>query len=110
LAEFLGKKEAYLTLGTFMQQKRDYFQQLMSQTLLDPLPSHGSYFQLYRYNRLSEENERDFAIRVTKEYGVAAIPVSAFYQDGINNQVLRFCFAKKRETLEIAVERLSKIR
>jgi methionine aminotransferase len=110
LASFLKNKEAYLSLGAFMQQKRDYFQQLMQQTKFIPLQSNGSYFQLYQYDNISNESEKDFAIRITKKYGVATIPVSAFYQSGTDNKVVRFCFAKKNETLELAVERLSKIK
>jgi methionine aminotransferase len=110
LATFLKNKESYLSLGIFMQQKRDYFQQLMQQTKFTPLQSHGSYFQLYQYDCISNESEKDFAIRITKEYGVATIPVSAFYQSGTDNKVVRFCFSKKNETLELAVERLMKIK
>lgn len=109
LAEFLKDKTTYLSLGAFLQQKRDYFGQLMADTKFTPLPSYGSYFQLYKYDRISDEPDRDFAIRITKEYGVASIPVSAFYQDGKDDHVVRFCFAKKTETLEKAVERLVKI-
>jgi methionine aminotransferase len=107
LATFLQHRNHYLELGSFLQQKRDYFQNLMQQTRLQPLPSHGSYFQIYSYNHISEESEKDFAIRLTKEYGVATIPVSAFYQSEINHQVLRFCFSKKESTVEAAVERLT---
>ena len=110
LAEFLKDKESYLSLGAFIQEKRDYFAKLMSGTKFSPLPSHGSYFQLYRYDRISDEPDRDFAIRVTKEYRVASIPVSAFYQSGKDDRVVRFCFAKKAETLEKAAERLQKIK
>jgi methionine aminotransferase len=109
LASFLRNKESYQSLGTFMQKKRDYFQKLMEQTKFRALQSHGSYFQLFQYDQISMESEKDFAIRITKEYGVAAIPVSAFYQSGTDNKVVRFCFAKKKETLEMAVERLLKI-
>jgi len=110
LAEFLKHKESYRSLPAFMQAKRDYFQQLMKETAFDPLPSHGSYFQLYSYRRISDEADKDIAIRITKEYGVASIPVSAFYKSGTDNKVLRFCFAKKEETLEKAVERLRMVR
>jgi methionine aminotransferase len=106
LATFLQQRNHYLELGNFLQQKRDYFQNLMQQTRLQPLPSHGSYFQIYSYSHISEESEKDFAIRLTKEYGVATIPVSAFYQSEVNHQVLRFCFSKKESTLKAAVERL----
>src|ERR1700761_1015868 len=109
LARFLADRESYLSLSAFVQQKRDYFGRLMQQTKFTPLPSYGSYFQLYRYDRISDEGDKDFAIRITKEYGVASIPVSAFYQSGKDDRVVRFCFAKKAETLEKAAERLRKI-
>jgi methionine aminotransferase len=109
LSQFLVKRENYLELGSHLQKKRDYFQQQMQQTKLKPLPSYGSYFQLYSYKDLSEESEREFAIRLTKENGVATIPVSAFYSSEKNNQVLRFCFSKKEVTLDSAVERLIKL-
>ena len=109
LSDFLPNKEFYLSLGTFMQKKRDYFQTLMSGTRFTPIDSYGSYFQCYRYDRISNEKDSDFAIRITKEYRVATIPVSAFYKSGKDDNVVRFCFAKKNETLELAVERLSKI-
>jgi methionine aminotransferase len=106
LATFLKQKENYLELGSFLQQKRDFFRNLMSQTKFEALPSHGSYFQVYSYKKISSESEKDIAIRLTKERGVTTIPVSAFYTDGTNNQVLRFCFAKKNATLEQAAEKL----
>ena len=106
LADFLKKSENYLQLGSFLQQKRDYFQTLMKQTRFNPLPSHGSYFQLYSYADISDESENEFAIRLTKERKVVTIPVSAFYKNGTDNKVVRFCFAKKEETLLDAVDRL----
>jgi methionine transaminase len=109
LARYLTDKESYLGLSAFVQQKRDYFGTLMAQTKFTPLPSYGSYFQLYKYDRISDESDKDFAIRITKEYGVASIPVSVFYQSGKDDKVVRFCFCKKEETLEKAVERLIKI-
>ncbi len=109
LAEFLKNKEAYLSLSGMMQQKRDYFIELMKATKFDMLNSSGSYFICAKYNRISDETDRDFAIRITKEHGVATIPVSVFYKAGTDNKVIRFCFSKKNETLETAVERLTKI-
>jgi methionine transaminase len=109
LAQFLQNKEAYTNLGAFMQQKRDYFQQLMAPTKFEPLTSHGSYFQIYSYKNLSTENEKEYAVKLTREAGVATIPVSAFYQQPVNNNVLRFCFAKSNATLEAAAERLLKL-
>ncbi|MEJ7822144.1 MAG: methionine aminotransferase [Chitinophagaceae bacterium] len=108
LADFLNHKESYLALGSFLQKKRDYFIKLMGQTKFKPLPSHGSYFQLYSYEGISDENEKELAIRLTKDYGVATIPTSAFYKNSKDDKVLRFCFAKKESTLEAAVERLLK--
>ena len=109
LAEFITKKENYLELGAFLQKKRDYFQELMKHTKFKAMPSHGSYFQLYSYEGISEESEKDFAIRLTKEYRVATIPVSAFYKLGRDNKVLRFCFSKKEDSLEEAAGRLIKL-
>lgn len=109
LAEFLKQKENYLQLGAFLQQKRDYLLKLMQQTKFKPLPSYGSYFQLYSYSGITDESEKDFAIRLTKEYGVATIPTSAFYKNGAENKVLRFCFSKNESTLEEAVNRLKKL-
>ena len=109
LAEFIQQKDQYLLLGKQLQEKRDYFLQLMQQTKFKPLPSHGSYFQLYSYKDFSDEKEADLAIRLTEEYSVATIPVSAFYQSGKDDRVLRFCFVKKEATLEEAVNRLMKI-
>jgi methionine aminotransferase len=108
LAEFLKEKNQYRELGAFLQSKRDYFKTLMEQTPFKPLPSHGSYFQLYDYSRFSDLPENEMAIQLTQEAGVATIPVSAFYKKPVDNKVLRFCFAKKEETLEKAVERLVK--
>ena len=109
LATFLRNRESYLSLGSFLQKKRDYFLQLMKNTRFTMLDSKGSYFICAQYNRISDESDKDFAIRITKEFGVAVIPVSAFYQDGTDNKVVRFCFGKKEETLALAAERLARI-
>ena len=108
LAEFLKDKNEYLSLSNIMQEKRDYFSRLMKNTKFDLLSSHGSYFICAKYDRISNENDKDFAIRITKEFGVATIPVSVFYKNGTDNKVVRFCFSKKKETLDAAVERLTK--
>ncbi len=110
LASFLKKEDHYLALGAFLQQKRDYFKELMEHTPFTPLPSHGSYFQIYSYQKISSEDEKAFAVWLTKEHGVATIPVAAFYQHDVNNRVLRFCFSKREQTLEAAAEKLSKIK
>lgn len=109
LAEFLKNKDAYLSLSSFMQEKRDYFKNLMRQTRFTMQESYGSYFICGTYERISDEGDKDLAIRLTKEAGVATIPVSAFYQNGKDDKVLRFCFSKKKETLEAAAERLIKL-
>ena len=109
LAAFLKNKEAYLSLSSFMQEKRDLFKTLMQQTRFTMQESSGSYFICGTYERISDEGDKDLAIRLTKEAGVATIPVSAFYQNGKDDKVLRFCFSKKKETLEAAVERLIKL-
>ncbi|HEX2607802.1 MAG TPA: aminotransferase class I/II-fold pyridoxal phosphate-dependent enzyme, partial [Flavisolibacter sp.] len=106
LAQFLKKKEHYLGLGAFLEKKQTYFQTLMEATRLKPLVTYGSYFQIYSYAGLSEESEKEFAKWLTREKGVATIPVAAFYSKEVNHQVLRFCFAKKESTLEAAAERL----
>lgn len=110
LAEFLQVKEAYQQLGNLVQKKRDYFQQLMTATPFKPLPSYGSYFQCYSYKELSDENDKEFSIRLTKDYGVTTIPLSAFYKNEKDDKVIRFCFCKKEETLEKAVGRLRKFK
>jgi methionine transaminase len=109
LTNFLQNEDAYLSLGKFLQKKRDYFIDLMKQTRFELLQSSGSYFICGTYKKISNESDKDLAIRMTKEFGVATIPASAFYQDGTDNHVLRFCFSKKNETLEAAVEQLAKI-
>lgn len=105
-AAFLTHKNEYLKLDAFFQAKRDYFKSLMSATQFKPLPSCGSYFQLYSYSAISDDSELVFAKKLTEQAKVATIPVSAFYQKEKNNQVLRFCFAKQENTLEEAVKRL----
>jgi len=109
LAKFLVNKDSYLPLPGFMQRKRDLFINLMQATKFKLLNSYGSYFICGTYDDISDEGDKDFSIRITKEYGVTTIPVSVFYQAGTDNKVVRFCFAKKDETLEAAVERLSTI-
>ncbi len=109
LAAFLKNKEAYLSLAPMIQEKRDYFKKLMGQTRFTMQDSFGSYFICGTYERISDEADKGLAIRMTKEYGVATIPVSAFYQNGKDDKVLRFCFSKKMETLEAAVEKLAKV-
>lgn len=109
LSKFLAKRENYLDLGAAMQEKRDFFLNLMKATKFKPLASHGSYFQCYSYAAISDEKEADFAIRITKEHRVAAIPVSVFYKTPVDNKVVRFCFSKQNATLEEAAHRLTRL-
>jgi methionine aminotransferase len=109
LAKFLSDKNSYLPVSSFMQRKRDHFIKLMQATKFKLLNSYGSYFICGTYDDISDEADKDFSIRITKEYGVTTIPVSVFYRAGTDNKVVRFCFAKKEETLEAAVERMATI-
>lgn len=108
-AEFMRKKEYYLDLGRFYQTKRDRFLELLENSRFKPLPCRGTYFQMLDYSGITDEPDVDFARRITTEHGVAAIPPSVFYHDGEDNKVLRFCFAKKDNTLEEAASRLNSI-
>jgi len=109
LAEFLENKENYTGLSKFYQEKRDYFIHLIKDSRFKVKPSHGTYFQLLDYSEISDEIETEFAIRLTRDYGIASIPISVFYNKPEENQSLRFCFAKKEETLEKAAKILCKI-
>lgn len=109
LAEYLEDPSNYNQLNGFYQNKRNYFLQLIKNSRFEVIKSSGTYFQLLNYNRISQESETEFAYRITKEFKVAAIPVAAFYHKATDNKVLRFCFAKKEETLEKAAEILCKI-
>lgn len=109
MAEFLEDPENYLHLGCFYQEKRDRLVELLRPSRFRIIPSYGTYFQLVDYSDISAENELEFAVRLTKEHGVATIPLSPFYHDGLNNRTLRLCFAKKEETLLKSAAILCKI-
>lgn len=109
LAEYLNDAGAYTSLGSLIQTKRDYFRNKMAATPFTCIPSHGSYFECYSYAGISNEPDTEFAKRLTIDYGVATIPVSAFYQDRKDDKVVRFCFAKKEETLDMAIEKLMRL-
>ena len=109
LAEFMSIKEAYLGLANFYQQKRDYFRAGLENSRFKLLPCAGSYFQSVNYSHISEEKDLDFAKRLISEFGVAAVPNSAFYSKKTDFGILRFCFAKKQETLAKAIELLIKV-
>jgi methionine aminotransferase len=105
-AEFLAARRGYPELAAFYQRKRDLFLKLIEGSRWRPLPSRGTYIQLVDYSAITREDVMTFAIRLTKEYGVASIPTSAFLYKQPAPSVLRFCFAKKDETLQAAAERL----
>lgn len=109
LADFLQQKDTYLGLAGFLQQKRDYFISLLKDSPFELLPSRGSYFICVNYGHFSQEPDLEFAQRLTRDAGVASIPLSAFYQEATDHKVIRFCFAKKEETLKLAAQRLSLI-
>jgi methionine aminotransferase len=104
LADFLGDKANYLELKQFYQAKRDLFLKLTKPSRFIPLKTSGTYFQLMSYKSISDEPDTDLAIRLTKEKKLATIPLSVFYSQKTDNKLLRFCFAKKDETLEKAAE------
>lgn len=106
LTAYMLNKENYSGLGEFYQEKRDYFQKLMKGSKFKILPCLGSYFQLLDYSSISKEKDTEYAIRLTKENGVASIPVSVFYSVPEDHHLLRFCFAKENDQLEKAAERL----
>jgi methionine aminotransferase len=109
LAEFLAEQDHYLGLAAFYQAKRDFFLRAMEGSRFVALPSRGTYFQLFRYDAISDEHDAEFARRMTREVGVASIPVSVFYRDREDNKVVRFCFAKSEATLAEGAERLARL-
>jgi methionine aminotransferase len=102
LAEYMKVPDHYQSLGSFYQKKRDFFLEHIKGSSFEPLPCSGSYFQLLSYKNISKQSEPQMAEELTKKFKVAAIPVSVFYQDKSDHNILRFCFAKKEETLEKA--------
>ena len=109
LAEYLRDPAPYLQLPAFYQAKRDLFRQGLEGSRLRLLPSTGSYFQCVDISAVSTLSESDFCQWLTREIGVAAIPLSAFYGDSFDQRVVRFCFAKKDETLRTALQRLRRL-
>lgn len=109
LAAYMGDPSPYLGLPQFYQRKRDLFRAGLSNSRFRMLPSEGTYFQCVDISSVSDLNEVDFCHWLTREVGVAAIPLSAFYANGFDQRVVRFCFAKKDETLQTALQRLSRL-
>ena len=109
LADYMSDAQRYLGLPAFYQRKRDVFRKGLAQTRFRLFPSEGTFFQLVDYSAISSLPEVEFAQWLTKEVGVAAIPMSAFYDVPEEHGVIRFCFAKKEETLSLALERLARL-
>lgn len=109
LADYMADPAPYLELPAFYQARRDYFRAGLADTRFKLLPSDGTYFQCVDYSAISDMSEADFAMWLTREIGVAAIPVSAFYSQPRESGVVRFCFAKREETLGLALERLRRL-
>eukprot|EP01012_Entosiphon_sulcatum_P049999 TRINITY_DN68749_c0_g1_i1.p1 TRINITY_DN68749_c0_g1~~TRINITY_DN68749_c0_g1_i1.p1 ORF type:complete len:377 (+),score=35.55 TRINITY_DN68749_c0_g1_i1:139-1131(+) len=109
IAEYLKQPENYTGLANFFQKKRDYFRVLLAESRFTLLPCNGSYFQCAGYSDISDEKDTDFSMRLIKEFGVATIPVSAFYQKATDHKIIRFCFAKEDDTLAKAAEKLKNV-
>ena len=109
LAAYTGDPRPYLELPAFYQRKRDLFREGLKRTRFKVLPSEGTYFQCVDISAVSQLGEADFCRWLTSEIGVAAIPLSAFYAEAFDQRVVRFCFAKKDETLNLALDRLAKL-
>ncbi len=109
LASYMNHTGAYLDLPAFYQRKRDLFRSGLANTRFKLLPSEGSYFQCVDISEVSDLKEAEFCKWLTAEIGVAAIPLSAFYADGFDQRVVRFCFAKKDDTLNTALQRLARL-
>jgi len=109
LADYMQDASRHLGLAAFYQEKRDFFRALLAETPFELLPCRGTYFQLASYRGISDRPDREFAEWMTRDIGVAVIPVSVFYGDGRDDRVVRFCFAKKDETLEAAGQRLRRL-
>ena len=106
IALYLQETSDYLMLPTYFEKKRNLFLEAMSATRLRPLPCQGSYFQLFDYSGISDEDDVGFCERMVKDFGVAAIPVSKLHSDGHDDKLVRFCFAKTDDLLIRAGERL----
>ena len=109
LATYMKSPENYLSLSEFFQQKRDLFLSAIEKSKFSFKPSKGTYFQLLGYKAISNESDTELAKRWTKEKKLASIPISVFYKQGVDNKLLRFCFAKSDETLMRGAEILNKI-
>lgn len=108
ISDYSDNEAAYLGLNQYFQEKRDFFLKCIKGTNFEPIVPKGTYFALLNYSRITQENDRVVAERLTKEFGIASIPISVFFQDQRQDQVLRFCFAKNNDELEQGAEALLK--
>jgi len=108
-AQIMKRKKLYLDLKDFYEQKRNLFLKLIDGSRFKYVPAAGSYFQVLDYSAITNEKDTDFAVRLVKEFGIASVPVSVFYNHNDDHKQLRFCFAKENETLEKAAEKLLKV-
>lgn len=109
IADYMRDASRHLGLAAFYEEKRNFFREQLRGSRFELLPCRGTYFQLARYDRISPLPDRDFAEWMTREAGVAVIPVSVFYPDGRDDRVVRFCFAKQEATLAAAGEKLRQV-
>ncbi len=109
IAEYMKDKENYIHLNEFYQQKRDFFVSMIKDSRFKIVPCFGTYFQLLDFSNITDEKETEFAVRLTKEFKLASIPLSPFYHNNKDNKMLRFCFAKTEDTMKKAAEIINKI-
>lgn len=109
IEEYIRNADSYLGLSAFFENKRDFFLDRLGGSRFKWIPSSGSYFQLLDYSAISDETDTELAIQWTQHAGIASIPVSVFYSAPVRQRVLRFCFAKREDTLQMAAEILCRL-
>lgn len=110
IAKYLQNSQDFSETSTFFEEKRNYLKSALSETPFELLDCEGTYFLSANFGSISDMQDKEFCYWLTKEYKVATIPFSAFYKDKTDEKVIRFCFAKKQETLDKAIEQLIKIK
>ncbi len=110
IADYIKEEKNYFMLSEFYQAKRNLFLKLINESNFIVYPCEGTYFQILDYSRISNEPDYEFSVRMIKEYGIASIPVSAFYKNETNEKLLRLCFAKKEETITNAANKLINVK
>ena len=109
LGEFLQKEQKFSTISAYYQEKRDHFAKMLGDSNFEIVPTHSTFYQLLDYGKISDEPDSEFAVRLIKEFGIAAMPFSAFHHEKTKNQLIRICFAKSDEVLEDAARRFKKV-